>query len=88
VIAKNAGEWQIRGDAQPGLDGTPALELAQFSNDQTMSASTLSMSSADSSMIREQESRKNLPLSLYFVSVRRSETTFAKRQTRLCADPQ
>jgi len=32
-----------RGDAQPGLDGTPALELAQFSNDETMSASTLSI---------------------------------------------
>ena len=30
-----------RGDAQPGLDGTPALELAQFSNDETMSTNTL-----------------------------------------------
>jgi len=78
------------GDAQPGLDGTPAPELAQFSNDETMSANTLSIviNEPITMMIREQEGRRNLPLSLYFVSVLRSETTFAKRQTRLCADPQ
>ena len=54
-----------RGDAQPGLDGTPALELAQFSNDQTMSASTLSIvisRQQDDPRTREQEKSPALTL--------------------------
>jgi hypothetical protein len=87
VMAKNAGEWQIMVMHNLDLTALPPSNSLNSATTKPWTRAHCPSSSADSEMIREQESRKNLPLSLYFVSELRSETTFAKRQTRLYVDP-